>query len=287
MARKDLHNHSEYWTDKNFPGISFLKADFRNLQYAPHVHNELVIAVTENGAGKSVTKRGSDTSIPGQLLVYNPHEPHEGGAVKDFGWQYRAFYISSTAIDQLSSRLFDGKVQASYFMNNCIQDKNLSLAMHRAHAIFEVSKDLVERQSALLDVLAVLYARYGEPRFKPIKLGNEMVPIKAVMEFMHQSYASSIAMADFASVAKLSEFHFMRVFHKHTGLTPHAYLTQVRLEAARRLLFAGLSSADTATSVGFFDQSHLVRHFKRVYGITPQQFILAVRGQSLRQEHTE
>jgi AraC-like DNA-binding protein len=287
MARKDLLNQSEYWTDKNFPGISFLKADFRNLQYAPHVHNELVIAITEKGAGKSVTKRGADTSTSGQLLVYNPHEPHEGGAVKGFGWQYRAFYIGNTAIDYFSSMLFDGKVQATYFMNNCIQDKELSLAMHRAHSIFEVSKDLVERQSALLEVLAVLYARYGEPRFKPMVTGNEVVPVKAAMDFMRNNYALSISMADLASVAKLSEFHFMRVFHKHTGLTSHAYLTQIRLEASRRLLLTGLSSADTATSVGFFDQSHLVRHFKRVYGITPQQFILAVRGQTVPHEYTE
>ena len=144
MARKDLHNHSEYWTDKGVPGISFLKADFRNLQYAPHVHDELVIAITVRGAGKSVTKHGADTSTPGQLLVYNPHEPHEGGAVEGYGWQYRAFYISSAAIDQLSSNLSPAKVQATYFMNNCIEDRRLSSAMHHAHAILEVSRDPVQ-----------------------------------------------------------------------------------------------------------------------------------------------
>lgn len=278
MARKDLHNHSEYWTDKGVPGISFLKADFRNLQYAPHVHDELVIAITVRGAGKSVTKHGADTSTPGQLLVYNPHEPHEGGAVEGYGWQYRAFYISSAAIDQLSSNLSPAKVQATYFMNNCIEDRRLSSAMHHAHAILEVSRDPVERQSSLLEVMAVLYARHGEPRFKPIPAGNEIQPVKAAMGYIRENYGSAISMADLAAVARLSEFHFMRVFHKYSGLTPHAFLTQVRLEAARDLLRSGLGSADTASSVGFFDQSHLIRHFKRVYGITPNQYVLAVRG---------
>lgn len=277
MPKYDLNNRSEYWTDNEFKGISFLKANFRNLQYAPHVHEELVIAITSDGAGRSVTKHGSDITTPEQFLVYNPHEPHEGGAVKEAGWCYRAFYIDSAAVKSLSLALSHDKAGTTYFSRNCIHDRQLAAALLQAHSMFELSKDPVERQGLLLDVISTLYARYGEPQFKPMPLGCEKQPLKRTIDYMHTNYASSISMAELAALARFSEFHFMRVFRKHFGLSPHTYLTQIRLKAARRMLEGGMSSTEAAAEAGFFDQSHLMRHFKRVYGITPQQFIVAVR----------
>jgi AraC-like DNA-binding protein len=122
-----------------------------------------------------------------------------------------------------------------------------------------------------------LYERYGEPRFKPSRTGCETQPLKAVVDYMHANFSSAISMAELAAVAGLSEFHFMRVFRKHFGLSPHTYVTQIRLHAARRSLQSGLSGTEAAAEAGFFDQSHLVRHFKRVYGITPTQFAAAAK----------
>ncbi len=56
------------------------------------------------------------------------------------------------------------------------------------------------------------------------------------------------------------------------GLAPHAYLVQLRLARARRLLADGLSPAETAAALGFADQSHLGRWFRRAYGLTPAAY---------------
>jgi hypothetical protein len=141
MAKCDLNNRSEYWTDGELQGVSFLKANFTDLQYAPHVHEEFVIAVTSNGAGKSVTKHGSDISTPGQLLVYNPCEPHSGGAMEGVGWCYRAFYIDTSAAAGLALSLSHDRIHTAYFSKNCIQDQKLAVAMHDAHTVLETSKD--------------------------------------------------------------------------------------------------------------------------------------------------
>jgi len=57
------------------------------------------------------------------------------------------------------------------------------------------------------------------------------------------------------------------------GLTPHAYLTQVRLKAAMRELQRGATLTEAALAVGFYDQSALNNHLKRSYGITPLQYM--------------
>jgi len=75
-------------------------------------------------------------------------------------------------------------------------------------------------------------------------------------------------------VAHLSTYHLTRVFKKSTGVSPHQYVVQVRVNSARSLLTAGAgnrSLAEIAAAVGFADQSHLTRHFKRVLGVTPKQ----------------
>lgn len=280
MAKYDLHNRSKYWTDQDFQGIGFLNADFRDLQFSPHVHEELVIAITSGGAGKSITRSGSDITTPQQFLVYNPHEPHEGGAIKGPGWRYRAFYIDNRAMDVLSTALSFEKTAPSYFSRNCIVDPQLADFMLQAHATFEISKDRLERQILLLDTINTLCRRHGEPRLKMRPTGCEDKPLKIALDYMQANFSANISISDLATVVRLSEFHFIRVFRKHYGLSPHTFLTQIRLKAVRRMLQSGTTSTDAAAAAGFFDQSHLVRHFKRVYGITPNQFVAAVRGAS-------
>jgi AraC-like DNA-binding protein len=59
-------------------------------------------------------------------------------------------------------------------------------------------------------------------------------------------------------------------------MTPHAYLTQIRLGAACHHLRRSRPIADAAAAAGFYDQSALTRHFKRAYGMTPLQYVHAI-----------
>ena len=89
---------------------------------------------------------------------------------------------------------------------------------------------------------------------------------------------ASFTLAELAGVACLSPYHFIRVFARHTGLTPHAWLMQLRARKARELLRQGAPIAQAAASAGFADQSHLNRTFKRLLGYTPGQFRNSVQG---------
>jgi AraC-like DNA-binding protein len=67
----------------------------------------------------------------------------------------------------------------------------------------------------------------------------------------------------------MSPFALLRAFRDDTGLPPHAYLNQLRVRLARRLLDRGLAPALVAAEAGFAGQAHLTRHFKRVVGVPP------------------
>ena len=89
--------------------------------------------------------------------------------------------------------------------------------------------------------------------------------------------AEHLTLADLAAAAGTTQFQLIGLFRRGTGLTPHAYLTQVRLGEACRLLRRGVPIADAAIAAGFYDQSALTRHFKRCYGMTPLQYVHAIR----------
>lgn len=94
--------------------------------------------------------------------------------------------------------------------------------------------------------------------------------LRRVTSLIEDRLTEDLGLAELASEVDLSPSHFSNVFRKTTGLSPHQYIVQRRLEHAQRLLRSTrLSIGNIATAVGFYDQSHLVRHMRRVMGVTP------------------
>ena len=82
-----------------------------------------------------------------------------------------------------------------------------------------------------------------------------------------------------AAEAGLSPFHFLRLFARVLGVTPHQYLVRSRLRRAARLLAEmPRSVTDIAYDVGFGDLSNFVRSFHRAAGVSPRGFRRAAKG---------
>jgi AraC-like DNA-binding protein len=84
--------------------------------------------------------------------------------------------------------------------------------------------------------------------------------------------AAAPTLANLAAEAGLGRLQFLRAFSRATGLPPHAYLVQRRIQRARQLIRRGVTLADAAAASGFADQSHMTRCFTRSLGLTPGAF---------------
>jgi AraC-like DNA-binding protein len=92
--------------------------------------------------------------------------------------------------------------------------------------------------------------------------------------------ARPLDLAGAAQAAGLSVYHFLRVFAKVLGVTPHQYLVRARLRRAARLLAEdGRAITDIAYDVGFGDLSNFVRTFRRAAGVSPRAFRKAAKGE--------
>jgi AraC family transcriptional regulator len=98
-----------------------------------------------------------------------------------------------------------------------------------------------------------------------------------------------VDLAGAAREAGASPFHFLRLFSRALGVTPHQYLVRCRLRHAARLLAADAASiTDIALRVGFGDLSNFVRTFHRAAGVSPRRFRQTARGEgNLLQVHLE
>lgn len=91
--------------------------------------------------------------------------------------------------------------------------------------------------------------------------------------WLEANFKEAVNLEDAARQAGLSPFHFLRVFSKVAGVTPHQYLLRLRLREAARLLAEGSRPVtDVAFDAGFADLSNFVRTFRRAAGLPPRAF---------------
>jgi AraC-like DNA-binding protein len=273
MARPDPRNSTRYWWDRHLTGLSLMHADFTTHEYPPHTHEALVVAVTEQG-GSVIKSRGQvEEAHASTLFVFNPAEPHAGWMGWSERWRYRSLYLTKIALDRVAAEL--GIEQVPYFTHNVFSDTDLIEGFLDMHRAIEQGRDVFHEHELLVGTFGRLFQRHGSGGGRIDPAPRDQGVLERVKERMRAEYAQELRLEELAQGVGLTTFQLIGLFKRTIGLTPHAYLTQVRLNVACRHLRHSRPIAEVASEVGFYDQSALTKHFKRCYGITPLQFARA------------
>lgn len=91
--------------------------------------------------------------------------------------------------------------------------------------------------------------------------------------YIENNYDKEINLDLISREASFSKFHFLRLFRKSFGLTPNQFLTEVRLENAKKLLTQGVSVQDVCWQVGFDSLSSFSHLFKRRFETSPSSYL--------------
>jgi AraC family transcriptional regulator len=111
------------------------------------------------------------------------------------------------------------------------------------------------------------------PKIPEIKNGLPKTVLKRITDYIHDHLDQDISLEALSILAGLSSYHFARLFKESTGLAPHQYLVECRMEKAKELLKnTRLNVLQIALSVGYESQSHFTTLFKRHTGSTPTAF---------------
>lgn len=97
--------------------------------------------------------------------------------------------------------------------------------------------------------------------------------LRRVFDYIEANIERDVTLADLAAIAGYSPFHFTRKFALATGVSPHRYISRLRLENAMAELAAGkLPLATIALNAQFSSQASFTRAFHRVTGLTPKEY---------------
>jgi AraC-like DNA-binding protein len=92
-------------------------------------------------------------------------------------------------------------------------------------------------------------------------------------EFMRHTYGRPISLPDVAAQANLSPYHFLRIYKRAYGETPHEFLTRLRIERAKTLLARGSHNVTEACfEVGFSSLGSFSNLFAYRVGLSPSEY---------------
>lgn len=131
---------------------------------------------------------------------------------------------------------------------------------------------------SLTHALAIRYLFLGgkEEESPEIRSNNSALPshvLKRVLEYIRNNAESELSLISLAKEAGYSRGHFLKMFHKTTGMTPHRYILNVRIDRAKELLKnTEMGLIDVAALCGFSNHAHLTQVFRRFTSVTPSDY---------------
>jgi AraC family transcriptional regulator len=109
--------------------------------------------------------------------------------------------------------------------------------------------------------------------FQPTLGGLSPNVLRRAIERLRSDSDADVSLAALASDAGLSRFHFCRAFKESTGLSPHAWLRQHRLEQAMNMLRdTDVSVVSVAAALGYASQTAFAAAFRKLTGETPSDW---------------
>lgn len=233
----------------------------------PEVHRSFVLAYVRTGSFGVRTERGAHQLVPGGFMTGAPGEVYACSHEHGQGDTCLSFHLSPALAESLG-----GERAAGWRSGGLAPEPELGMLAALGLAAAEGATDVSLEEAALLLVDRFL-ARGGSSR--PAWAARVVDRRRAVETalWMEEHADQPVTLASLARRSGLSTFHFLRLFTRVLGVTPHQYLVSARLRRAARLL-ADPERQVTAVAfeAGFGDLSHFVRTFRRAAGVSPSRF---------------
>jgi AraC-like DNA-binding protein len=193
------------------------------------------------------------------VFFFNPFEVHSGDSM-DKPVHYEVLYPSRRFVSDCLSAA-ECKSTFPVIRTDVLRRCEATEAL--VDALSSTTSGTVQVETALRKLLQSC-------SFEPAGFATSGVTaVRAACQFIDERYMCAIRTDTLARHVGLHKSHFVRIFHRVTGIAPQTYVRQVRVAKARELICAGAELCEAAQLAGFCDQAHLTREFKKVYGVPP------------------
>ncbi|GGG85926.1 AraC family transcriptional regulator [Paenibacillus radicis (ex Gao et al. 2016)] len=204
---------------------------------------------------------------PGMLIEY---EQNGSESLEGYSIQFEA--LSEHARNE-QERIF----QISPHVFSCGVDlpKHYFPELHRLASLLwdshSVPKEL-RKHSDMISFYKLVYLLMDIELPEQEQENDTHYAILRTIQEMERRYAEPLTRDKLAAIACMSPWHYSHVFKAVTGLSPHSYLSKIRILQSKVLLRKGMRTSEAARRVGYGDDSHFRRKFREAVGVSPSVF---------------
>ena len=236
--------------------IEIKNVDNLSHSFKRHFHDEVSVIQVWSGATVA-SVAGKDQFVPsGSIVVIPAGLPHACNPRGETKWSY--------TLALMDPQLFPENIRFSVLPGN----ESLQAPFRALRGGKSLPSEAEYLESQIVTGLdESLPDEWGQER-TPVRRGA----LKRVESFLRKSLAGPISLDELCALSGLSKYYLLRSFKRAYGFTPHAYLLNLRVNRAKKLLKGGLDLAEAALDCGFCDQSHLSREFTPRVGFTPASY---------------
>lgn len=269
-----MKDHIQYHRVADTSDLILSEGFYSAFEFKPHYHLDYHIGLVVEGVQKQRFQGQSVLLGPGCISVMPPGEVHDGRGYEQRDYCMRTFRIAPSLLTAYVDEL-EGRESDPFFAGAMIE--NVSMAERLIQLYNNIQNpyglNALPVEEAWINLFEPLLMQLKVVTPEAVSGGLSVQQIRQVQAYCHAHLAGKISLQQLARLCDLSRYQFLRRFERSTGLTPHNWLTQLRLEqACLQLRNSDANLAQIAASVGFYDQSHFIRSFRQWYGTTPSQY---------------
>jgi AraC-like DNA-binding protein len=253
--------NNDKFTNQNYNDLNFIKHSFKKQEFKKHFHTNYSIGLIIQGIHSLQIENKKSTIIQGEIKIINPYELHIANG--NLTWQYLNFMPNEQIIKNIAQDMCDDDINCEIRFKNYIKDTNATQFFLN---LFKSLNSKFEYEENLIILISYLLKHYAFD-----KLDTKQIPksIQNSIEFIHTYFYDDISLETLSNISNISKYHLIKIFKHKTGLTPHQYIINLRLEYSLKLIKKNIPLSQVAYECGFSDQSHFIKTFRKYYGLTP------------------
>lgn len=258
-----------FFTNPRLPFVECRHSTDSSRTFKPHMHHGFSIGAVDQGKILYRLEEQSVRLLPGSLVLINPETLHACNQDDVASPRsYSMLYLQTDWCLRVQQSLW--QVEAFVPVRvTLLEDPILYERYLTTMECLMAQGSLLEKEQRLTDLIEAIFllvCNPGKPS-QPTPLRIEQLKTLLAAELGEDLTLEQLA-GDLGTHAST----LIRQFKEATGITPHAYRMNCRINRARQMLQQGRDIGETALECGFFDQSHFHRHFKAMTTVTPREY---------------
>lgn len=239
--------------------------------FSRHTHDAFAVGRLVRGGQRWSSGRGTVEAHQGDMISSNAGEVHDGAPLGS-SRTWKMLYTAPHLVADMVLDIEEGRTSEFEFHKPVFERSPNVETFERCYAA--MTRRPANPLAAETELMLLFRGLLVRSRRRTASPAREL---RLAKERLDSNPLANLSLTDLAGECGLSRFQALRGFTRLTGLPPHAYQVQRRLELARGMIARGASVSDAAVAAGFADQSHLHRMFVRRFGITPGAYSAALR----------